>query len=119
MGPAKPQNEGQPKTMELPRHGSRMAALTALFSLCPCVPSMSHPVCISGIEPVPLILKEVSVAKKKDPDLEARVIGAAVGGAIGGVIGAIVAGPIGAALGAAASSAIGHEIANDAGRKGL
>lgn len=55
----------------------------------------------------------------KQPDKEARVIGAAVGGALGGIVGAIVAGPVGAAIGAAGASGVGHEVASDAAKKGL
>jgi outer membrane lipoprotein SlyB len=56
---------------------------------------------------------------KKQPDKEARVIGAGVGGAVGGVVGALMGGPVGAVIGSALAAWFGHEIAGEASKKGL
>lgn len=59
------------------------------------------------------------MANRKQPDKDARMVGAGVGGAIGGVAGALLGGPIGAAIGAALTSWIGHEVAADASQHGF
>ena len=59
------------------------------------------------------------MARHREPDKTARVIGAGAGGAVGGVIGALIAGPPGAFLGAAIASWIGHKIAEEAGKNGF
>jgi uncharacterized membrane protein len=59
------------------------------------------------------------VARRKEPDKTARVIGAGTGGAIGGVIGALIAGLPGAVVGAAIATWIGHKAAEEAGKRGL
>jgi len=59
------------------------------------------------------------VARHKEPDKTARVIGAGTGGAVGGVIGALVAGLPGAVIGAALATWIGHKAAEEAGKHGL
>lgn len=63
--------------------------------------------------------EETGMARYRQPDKTARVIGAGAGGLVGGVIGALVAGLPGAVLGAAVATWIGHKAAEEASKNGL
>ena len=52
-------------------------------------------------------------ANARQPNEEAKLVGAGAGGAVGGVLGALFGGPIGAGIGAAVGGWLGHVITDD------